>query len=135
MRQYRPAGPAVSRPRGLLAALALSALLLAGCASDDGGGTPPAAAPSTPAPSVRVPPVPSRPGGQVQRVVGRVEAGVEAGCKVLVADGGGGYLLIGGPAGVLTDGARVEVRGTVEEGLITTCQQGRPFKVISAKPG
>jgi hypothetical protein len=130
MRQNRPTGPAVSRPRGsVLAAVALTALLLAGCASDDGGGGPPAAAP-TPTPSA---PVTSAPAGKVQ-VTGRIEAGVEAGCKILVADGGGGYLLLGGPSGVLKEGARVEVEGTVETGLMTTCQQGRPFKVISAKP-
>jgi len=130
MRQNRPTGPAVSRPRGsVLAAVALTALLLAGCASDDSGGGPPAAAP-TPTPSA---PVTSAPAGKVQ-VTGRIEAGVEAGCKLLVADGGGGYLLLGGPSGVLKEGARVEVEGTVETGLMTTCQQGRPFKVISAKP-
>jgi hypothetical protein len=131
MRQNRPTGPAVSRPRGsVLAAVALTALLLAGCASDDGGGGPPAAAP-TPTPSA---PVTSAPAGKVERITGRIEAGVEAGCKLLVADGGGGYLLLGGPSGVLKEGARVEVEGTVETGLMTTCQQGRPFKVISAKP-
>ena len=130
MRQYRPTGPAVSRPRGsVLAAVALTVLLLAGCASDDGGGGPPAAAP-TPTPSA---PVTSAPAGKVQ-VTGRIEAGVEAGCKLLVADGGGGYLLLGGPSGVLKEGARVQVEGTVEAGMITTCQQGRPLKVSSAKP-
>jgi len=130
MRQNRPTGPAVSRPRGsVLAAVALTALLLAGCASDDGGGGPPAAAP-TPTPSA---PTPSAHTGKVQ-VTGRVEAGVEAGCKILVADGGGGYLLVGGPSDVLKEGARVQVEGTVEAGMITTCQQGRPLKVSSAKP-
>jgi hypothetical protein len=131
MRQYRPTGPAVSRPRGsVLAAIALTVLLLGGCASDDGGGAPPAAAP-TPTPPTTTAPAPA---GKMQRLTGRVEAGVEAGCKILVADSGGGYLLLGGPADVLTEGARVQVEGTVEAGVVTTCQQGRPFKVISAKP-
>jgi hypothetical protein len=131
MRQYRPTGPAVSRPRGsILAAIALTALLLAGCA-DDGGGGPPAAAPTpTPTPSA---PVTSAPAGKVQ-VTGRIEAGVEAGCKILVADSGGGYLLVGGPSDVLKEGARVQVEGTVEAGMVTTCQQGQPLKVSSAKP-
>src|SRR5688572_479176 len=116
MRQYRT----------VLTALVLTALLLAGCASDDGGGQPPAAAP-TPTPTVPVTTAPAgKPAGKVERVTGRVEAGVEAGCKLLVADSGGGYLLLGGPADVLKEGARVEVEGTVEPGLMTTCQQGRP---------
>jgi hypothetical protein len=50
------------------------------------------------------------------------------------ADSGGGYLLVGGPSDVLKEGARVQVEGTVEAGMITTCQQGRPLKVSSAKP-
>ena len=42
-------------------------------------------------------------------------------------------LLIGGPRDLLKPGARVEVTGHAEPGMMTTCQQGTPFVVESAR--
>lgn len=61
-------------------------------------------------------------------LTGTVTTGVEAGC-VLLDD----YLLVGGPRDVLTPGARVTVTGHVQRDLLTTCQQGIPFVVATAK--
>ncbi|MFG2060613.1 hypothetical protein ACGFIK_04255 [Micromonospora sp. NPDC048871] len=76
-----------------------------------------------------------RPGGPPQptstgemTLTGQIESGVEPGCLLL-----DGYLLLGGPREVLTAGAAVTVTGRPEPGLMTTCQQGTPFKVASAK--
>ncbi|WP_434742894.1 hypothetical protein [Micromonospora sp. SH-82] len=78
---------------------------------------------------------PGRPGGSAApkpgttTLTGRVGAGVEPGCLLL-----DGYLLVGGDTSVLRPGARVTVTGKVEEGLMTTCQQGTPFVVSTARP-
>ncbi|WP_247676256.1 hypothetical protein, partial [Micromonospora sp. M51] len=80
-----------------------------------GGKTPKPGGPSTP------------PGVGATTVSGTVQGGVEPGCVLL-----GEYLLLGGPRDVLTPGARVEVTGRVEPGMMTTCQQGTPFVVESA---
>ncbi|BCJ58558.1 hypothetical protein Jiend_19800 [Micromonospora endophytica] len=61
-------------------------------------------------------------------LTGRIESGVEPGCLLL-----DGYLLLGGPRDVLTAGTTVTVTGQPSPGLMTTCQQGTPFKVASAK--
>ncbi len=61
-------------------------------------------------------------------LTGRIEAGVEPGCLLL-----DGYLLLGGPREVLTAGATVTVTGRPAPGMLTTCQQGTPFQVESAK--
>ncbi|GAA4925109.1 hypothetical protein LX16_0147 [Stackebrandtia albiflava] len=64
-------------------------------------------------------------------ITGTVSSGVESGCVLLEYDGTV-YNLVGGDAGILTAGATVEVTGRVDEGLMTTCQQGTPFVVESA---
>ncbi|MGW0216228.1 hypothetical protein ACWDXH_17745 [Micromonospora chokoriensis] len=139
--------------------LAVSALAvcvaLSACGSQDaGGGTPtptptgaqpvtssptpdPTASPSTvdptPPASSKTPKAP-KPGGPstppgvgATTLSGTVQGGVEPGCVLL-----DGYLLLGGPRDVLTPGARVEVTGRVEPGMMTTCQQGTPFVVSAA---
>lgn len=146
MRTYRLAVPA------LAVCLALSA-----CANQGaGGGTPtptptgaqpvtsqptpdPTAVPATAvpptiAPTPRAVPKTPKPGGPstppgvgATTLSGTVQGGVEPGCVLL-----DGYLLIGGPKDVLTPGARVEVTGRVEPGMMTTCQQGTPFVVAAA---
>jgi hypothetical protein len=128
----------------LVALLALAAvLLLAGCASEEGGGSPGAAPEPTPSlrATPRPAPVPSSPSvpppasGPSVTVTGTVTDGVEAGCRILTDDkGGGSYLLLGGDRAVLAAGRKVEVTGAVVSGIMTTCQQGRPLRVISAKP-
>ncbi|MFJ6671811.1 hypothetical protein ACIQMJ_11945 [Actinosynnema sp. NPDC091369] len=96
-----------------------------GCAGD----VPPCAtstAPTTPTPST---PAPSRP---VTVLRGTVQAGVEAGCLVLATDRGP-FLLLGGDEAVLRAGAEVVVEGTARPGQATTCQEGTPFSVSSAR--
>ena len=66
--------------------------------------------------------------GRCTTLTGTVSSGVEPGCLLL-----DGYLLLGGPRDVLKPGARVTVTGQAEPGMMTTCQQGTPFVVESAK--
>ncbi|RZT82676.1 hypothetical protein EV382_5986 [Micromonospora violae] len=85
----------------------------------------------TPPPGVKTakPGGPSTPPGVgATTLSGTVQGGVEPGCVLL-----DGYLLLNGPRDVLTPGARVEVTGRVERGMMTTCQQGTPFVVESAR--
>ncbi|MFC8846123.1 MULTISPECIES: hypothetical protein [unclassified Micromonospora] len=95
--------------------------------------------PSAPVPPASVPPgrpsLPPKPGGPsvppgvgATTLTGTVEAGVEPGCRLL-----DGYQLIGGPADVLVAGAKVEVTGRAQPDMLTTCQQGIPFVVESAR--
>jgi hypothetical protein len=94
------------------------------------GTDPTAVAPSS-APPFTVPPKgrPSLPPGPgAATLTGTVEAGVEPGCRLL-----DGYQLIGGPADVLTAGAKVTVTGQAKPDMMTTCQQGIPFVVESAR--
>ena len=61
---------------------------------------------------------------------GVIEAGVEPGCKVLTA-GNTKFLILGGndvPMGV-----PVRVEGTLQPGVLSTCQQGTPLRVTSVK--
>ncbi|MFC3504368.1 hypothetical protein ACFOOK_25835 [Micromonospora krabiensis] len=96
---------------------------------------PSSSAPATPpvGPSVTPTPGPTagaptpKPGGG-QSLTGRITAGVEPGCLLL-----DNHLLIGGPRDVLAVGARVTVTGRVVEDMATTCQQGTPFVVETAK--
>ncbi|KXK61793.1 hypothetical protein AWW66_11805 [Micromonospora rosaria] len=88
----------------------------------DPAATPPAHRPSRPAASA-----PAKSG--TTTLTGTVTAGVEPGCLLL-----DGYLLLGGAKDVVKAGARVTVTGKVEEGMMTTCQQGTPFVVSSATP-
>ncbi|MEU1889403.1 hypothetical protein [Micromonospora sp. WMMD987] len=107
-------------------------------------GTPPAsAAPSAP-PAGSLPPggvqpppggVKPPPGGPrlppgpgATELTGTVESGVEPGCLLL-----DGHQLVGGPADVLVAGARVSVTGRSQPDLMSTCQQGIPFLVESAR--
>ncbi|PZF83495.1 hypothetical protein [Micromonospora deserti] len=80
-------------------------------------------------------PAPTRPGGPTKpppagdtTLTGVVTAGVEPNCLLL-----DGYLLIGGPRDVLAAGARVTVTGRAQPDMLTTCQQGKPFVVETAR--
>jgi hypothetical protein len=64
---------------------------------------------------------------------GVLEAGVEAGCVLLMAEDGKAYLLIGGDRAVIGGGGRLEVVGQVQPDLMTTCQQGEPFQVSQVR--
>ncbi|SCG74714.1 hypothetical protein GA0070609_5018 [Micromonospora echinaurantiaca] len=138
---------------------------LSACGGQDGGdgtsnpsptGAQPATSPPdptpaspSPSPSTRVPDDPvdptipdpplgtKRPGGPTPpppvgdtTLTGTVTAGVEPNCRLL-----DGYLLIGGPRDVLAVGAKVSVTGRAQPGMMTTCQQGIPFLVESARRG
>jgi hypothetical protein len=138
---------------GPLAAV-LALLLLAGCAADGGGsggeGQPTPSPSPSPTPPIKRPgqidpretpvppskpaaPSPPQPVQQRTRLVGTVKAGVEPGCLLLDAESGGDWLLLGGDRQVLRVGARVEVLGIQAQGIVTTCQQGRPFRVMAAR--
>jgi hypothetical protein len=122
-------------PTGLLLA---AGLLLGACAGPDrddsgpgqGGATTvpttlPGGAPAT---------EPTQPAGQVT-LTGTVREGIEPGCLLLDASGGGRrYLLVGGERAELQAGARVEVTGRVENDLVSTCQQGIPLVVATIEP-
>ncbi|TDB72903.1 hypothetical protein [Micromonospora sp. KC723] len=68
------------------------------------------------------------PGPGATEISGTVTAGVEPGC--LMVDG---FQLIGGPRDVLAPGTKVTVTGKPQPDLLTTCQQGIPFTVESAR--
>ena len=148
--RYRRARP----PLRWVPVAVLAAALLAGCAragQDEGdravptptsssptGGPVPtdqpgsSAAPGgTSAPSLQPRPSgKSKPSGFTVR--GRVAVGVEPRCLILNAERGGVYQLVGGDRSVLRPGQRVEVTGTLDPNMITTCQQGTPLKVSAA---
>lgn len=146
--------------RALAILPAAAALLLSGCAdpsstpgSGPGGGAPGTGAPGTAtssptgaAPTTPVPTAtstatsrPTRPSGPpgAPTVSGRpvtldgvVEAGVEPGCSVLTA-AGQQYLLLGDEA--VPMGVPVRVRGVLAPGVLTTCQQGTPIRVLDVQ--
>ena len=132
-----------------------AALLLAACGNatvqpgSGATGQPTAGASSsapTSSPSSNPMPVPSSAGGggtfrpgptgipvgspKAVTIDGVIEAGVEPGCKVLTA-GNTKFLILGGndvPMGV-----PVRVEGTLQPGVLSTCQQGTPLRVTSVK--
>ncbi|WP_410809801.1 hypothetical protein [Micromonospora sp. 067-2] len=106
-----------------------------------GQPTPTASGPATPGTSTPGPATPTStgkpkpPGGPsvpppvgATELTGTITSGVEPNCVLL-----DGYLLIGGPRDVLAAGARVTVTGRVAPDIMTTCQQGTPFAVETAR--
>lgn len=77
---------------------------------------------------------PGPPGANEVTLEGVVQAGVEAGCTLLVSQGAQ-YLLLGGDPALLREGQRVFVRGQAAPGVATTCQQGVPFIVAEVRAG
>lgn len=131
------------------------ALLLTGCADPAQPGLPggsvtspgSSAAPSSPPSAGTRPstatqltlttqPLPPRPPARPGEVTvhGTVQEGVEASCLLLAADDGTQYLLVGGDRQILRPGATVVVEGRLESGMMTTCQQGTPLTVVTARP-
>ncbi|MDQ7902925.1 hypothetical protein RB614_00120 [Phytohabitans sp. ZYX-F-186] len=109
----------------------VAAVLLGGCAGtdDSSGGDAVSPSPSSSLPEDLPTPTPSgKPSaGASIEISGTIVQGVEPGCRLIDQ-----YLLISGP-GVSRDdlpiGATLTVRGRVEQGMMTTCQQGTPFVV------
>ncbi|SCE73705.1 hypothetical protein [Micromonospora mirobrigensis] len=104
------------------------------------GATPvtsePSPSPTPSDPQMPVDPLPTRKGGPSKppgpgatTLTGTIQAGVEPNCLLL-----DGNLLIGGPRDVLKPGTRVVVTGKSQPDMMTTCQQGTPFVVESARP-
>jgi len=133
------------------AAGAAAVLALSGCgprsdgqASGGAGGTAPSAvpssasSPSSPSATARVPtlsvgpPATSKPAGTASGPTllldGTAEEGVEAGCVVLSAKGQQ-YLLIAATERVPLQ-VPIRVRGVVLTGVLSTCQQGTPLRVV-----
>jgi hypothetical protein len=140
----------------ILAAGAVSlgalSLGLTGCGSPDKAGdsaAPPApstsgtatgsASPSstgTTPPGIGQPiPSGSAAAGGEQTLVGEIQDGVEPNCTLLRA-GDKLWLLVGGDRTKLKNsvGTKVSVRGAPAPGMMTTCQQGTPFKVTDVQP-
>jgi hypothetical protein len=133
---------------------------VAACAGGDGAadrdGTPTATA-TTATPGAAASPTPTRPPGSTrapatrrrvdpsapvelprtvdpktgvrETLIGTVVAGTEEGCLLL-----DGYLLLNAPTDVVREGARVRVTGLIRTDLVSTCQQGTPLMVESARP-
>ena len=121
----------------LLAIVGLAALAgLTACGSVDGPGaqpgspSPTGSPTSTPAEDLPVPSGSSS-RGYLMEVRGTITDGVEAGCLVFTPQGAaadGSWVLIGNTAG-LAAGQTVTLRGARMDDVMTTCQQGFPFRV------
>jgi hypothetical protein len=96
---------------------------------------PPSRTSTPPTAPTRKPEVtePVEPGQSLMRLRGRIIDGVEPGCIVLNAEGGAGTWLLLRSANWRPLGGLVEVTGYPIPGLATTCQQGRPFRVVSIR--
>jgi hypothetical protein len=126
-----------TNPPRALAGLLLAGLLLAACAGPGRDDTGPAQGGATTVPTTLPgsPPA-TRPTGPAREltVTGLVTDGVEPNCLLLDADQGGRYLLVGGERSELQAGARVQVTGRVDRGLLSTCQEGEPLVIASVEP-
>jgi hypothetical protein len=102
--------------------------------SSEPSGGPIAPEPSMSASAVVPIPNVSQPSGEVT-LKGAVQAGVEGGCVVLKTSDKL-YLLVGGDRDQLQKsiGTNVSVTGQVVVGMMTTCQQGTPFRVTHIQP-
>jgi len=131
---------------GRLAEIGVIAFSIAACSSSP--STPPTASASngssSPASSTR--PTSATASGSIAAstpdsgstgpaaLVGKLEAGVESGCVVLLDDSGAVLAnLIGLDPATAPMGSSVEVNGRFEPDLLTTCQQGTPFAVASVQ--
>lgn len=125
----------------LLAVGVLAALTwLTACGSADGPVAEPGTAFPTDSPTstpVEDLTLPSSGTGEVIEVRGTVTEGVEAGCLILTPESAGTdgpWVLIGNTTG-LEAGQTVTLRGTPAPDVMTTCQQGTPFRVDSVRAG
>ncbi len=139
-----PSRPAARRPAlGVVAGCLALALVACGstgspqqpASSPGSAGTSTSQVPSGPRPSLSAGPTDAGPtgAGAVTTVQGTVTEGVEGGCGVLV-DASGAVVanLQAWDLAAHPFESVVEVTGTFEPDLMTTCQQGTPFEVITA---
>lgn len=76
----------------------------------------------------------SKPGSNSQTTIsGTVSSGVESGCLVLEHNGTLYGIYGSFDSSVVYAGASVTLHGTVDAGMMTTCQQGTPFVVEEAE--
>ena len=147
MIRYRPT---IMVTRTVPAVLLL--VLAAGCAgttADTGAASAPAAASPSASEVVDLPvptaktsgpagePSAGRPLEGARTISGTVTAGVEPGC-LLITDGTGSHLLVFDDPAMRAEasvGAKVKVNGRSEPGMMSTCQQGVPFVVVSVAKG
>lgn len=141
----------IATAAGLVAGACLLALLAAcgagGDGSEDESATPttsPAESPtgatteesSVPANSPSLPPPSesSKPGSTSEMTItGTVQSGVESGCLILEYEGTVYGIYGNYDASIVYAGAEVTLRGVVDSGMMTTCQQGTPFVVSEAE--
>ncbi|MDF2144940.1 hypothetical protein [Knoellia sp. p5-6-4] len=121
----------------LLAVVVLAALTgLTACGSADGPSARPGSPSTTESPTstpVEDLTLPSSGSSAVIEVRGAITEGVEAGCLVFTPESAttdGSWVLVGNTAG-LDAGQTVTLRGTPAPEVVTTCQQGTPFRVES----
>lgn len=142
------------RAAGISVGVVLIAVLVSGCAgggpgqtADPGAATETAGPLSTTSPGVQVTPsqdsdpppnrvLPTSSGkisGEVTLTGDVVFVEVEGGCLTLRVNNKG-YELMGGDRSMLTNGARVTVRGRVRTDIATICQVGPVLEVLEVRP-
>ncbi|MCO8277212.1 hypothetical protein M1L60_42215 [Actinoplanes sp. TRM 88003] len=127
-------------------------VLAAGCANNatDSGAAAPVASPAPSASDVVDLPLPTaktsgpvgeptsgRPVAGGQTITGTVTAGVEPNC-LLLSDDKGSHLLIFDDPAMRADaavGSKVKIVGNAQPNMMSTCQQGVPFIVVSVEKG
>jgi hypothetical protein len=126
-------------------------VLVAGCANNTADtGAAPAPAPSPSASDVIDLPVPTaKPSGPAGKpsaggpaaggrtITGTVTAGVEPNC-LLLTDGSGSHLLLFDDPAMRADaavGSKVTIVGSSQPDMMSTCQPGVPFVVVSVEKG
>jgi hypothetical protein len=125
-----------------LLVLAMTGVLLSGCATDPGAGDGATGDPATSTDRTSTPIVdrseivtPTTPTPKATRLTGRVAEGVEAGCVVLRTEAGAVYTLVGDLSS-LADGAEVvTLEGRLDPELLSHCQQGPVFVVTAVVSG
>ncbi|GGJ74258.1 hypothetical protein GCM10010123_00270 [Pilimelia anulata] len=106
----------------------LALTLLTACAGTDPGtpGASPSPSPLTTGPT-------GKPTASPGLYRGTVVPGVEVGCRILQTTAGS-YVILGGDPARLRDGARVTVRGTLDPGTVSICNQGPILQVTEVLP-
>ncbi len=120
--------PASSAPVGSTPASSVPA---SSVSTTDGAG------PSTPAvPSLTTRPLVPPVAGQQLTLTGTIEEGVEHGCLLLTDTATGRrYNLTGGNPAIIKVGVKVKVVGVIRKDLMSYCQQGAIFQVLTGTAG